>query len=433
MIDVRGLIQATCQALSPAGEPGNETHAASRYKSLFDAFTEAADNVVGDDRFAKRVSNYLHQLKTKNADHINWYGGNLLGVDRIKFLDSDNNRWFDEVLEVDEDYLRECIYTVPSINEDWNVSSDVFNLSCVWALHRLVTSNNQSKLVKQAQIDVGVILQFKYYTSIWYNFFDKPVDKAAAEATYQALSLKFRLRQLGSWGALMEYQAAQLIDPKGVRATALKTFAEDKDVIVIVTDINTRCRAVVKDMYGVLDQVRSSNSRINTMGATVISVDGDKIIRDTNNFFNTASYYLKDMASNPTNFIRNDLVQLVVDLMPTANEKALVECLVAIANAPEGESRRKVNWMLEMTLQHAFEYIASNRLRVSDAAQILAKLRAIYTSSTSKAPLLIELREQIEKFAKKNCFLNSSSALASVRTALMLYFVVRSLAVNMNR
>lgn len=104
---------------------------------------------------------------------------------------------------------------VPSINEEWNVSSDVFNLSCVWALHRLVTSNNQSKLVKQVQIDVGVILQFKYYTSIWYNFFDKPVDKAAAEATYQALSLKFRLRQLGSWGALMEYQAAQLIDPKG--------------------------------------------------------------------------------------------------------------------------------------------------------------------------------------------------------------------------
>lgn len=433
MLDIGSLVAGVRSVLvTPSGTPGNEAHHGTVYKTLFDAFTEAADNVVGDDRLAKRIINFAHYLRTKNPDHISWFGGNLLGVDRIKFLTVDNDRWFDEVLEVDEAYLRDCVHSVPSVNEDWNVSSDIFNISTIWVLHRLVTAGTQSKLVKQAQIEVGVILQFKYYTSIWYNFFDRsPVDKAAAEATYQALSLKFRLRQLGSWGALLEFQAAALVDPHGTRARTLKTFAEDKDVLVIVTDINTRCRAVVKDMYGPLEAVRSGNTRINTTGSTMISVDGDKIIKDTNNFYNTASYYLKDAASNPTNFIRADLLQLVMELMPTANETAVVECLQAVANAAEGKPRRDVNWMLETTLQHAFEYIASNRIKISDAGQILSKLRAIYTAPKTSGTVLIELRNTVEKFAKKNCFLNSSSAIASVRTALLLYFVVRALAYSM--
>lgn len=433
MSDLSDIISGVRSILRPtAGTPGNEVHSTPIYKTLLDAFTEAADNVVGDERLAKRIINFAHYLRTKNPDHINWFGGNLLGVDRIKFLTVDNDRWFDEVLEVDEAYLRDCVHSVPSVNDEWIVSSDIFNISTVWVLHRLVTSGNQSKLIKQAQIEVGVILQFKYYTSIWYNFFDScPVDKAAAEATYQSLSLKFRLRQLGSWGALLEYQAKQLVDPQGTRARTLRMFAEDKDVLVIVTDINTRCRAVVKDMYGPLEAVRAGNTRINTTGSTMISVDGDKIIKDTNNFYNTASFYLKDAASNPTNFVRQDLLQLVMDLMPTANETAVVECLQAMANAPEGKARRDVNWILDTTLQHAFEYIASNRIRISDAGQILMKLRAIYTAPKTSGEVLVELRKEVEKFAKKNCFLNSSSAIASVRTALLLYIVVRSLAVSL--
>lgn len=435
MSDLSDIIAGVRSVLTvPTGTPGNEMHNQAVYKTLFDAFTEAADNVVGDERLAKRIINFSHYLRTKNPDHINWFGGNLLGVERIKFLTVDNDRWFDEVIEVDEAYLGDCVRSVPSINEDWVVSSDVFNISTIWVLHRLVTAGTQSKLIKQAQIEVGVILQFKYYTSIWYNFFDRcPVDKAAAEATYQALSLKFRLRQLGSWGALLEYQAAQLVDPSGTRARTLRTFAEDKDVLVIVTDINTRCRAVVKDMYGPLEAVRSGNTRINTTGSTMISVDGDKIIKDTNNFYTTASYYLKDAACNPTNFVRSDLVQLVMDIMPTANETALLECLNAMANAPEGKARRDVNWIIDTTLEHAFEYISSNRIRVTDAGQILLKLRAIYTAPKTSGQLLVELRKELEKFAKKNCFLNSSSAIASIRTAILLYLVLRCLAVNIYR
>lgn len=427
---LESLIDATRALLVPMGTLGTENHSKGAYKSLFAVFNEAADTVVGDDRLAKRIIQYAHYLRTKNQDHISWFGGNLLGVDRIKFLPADSNRWFDDVLQVDEDYLRECVYTVDAINEDWNVSSDIFNLSCIWALHRLVTGNFQSKLNQAAQIEVGVILQFKYYTSIWYNFFDKPVDKAAAEATYQALSMKFRLRQLGSWGAVLEYQAAQLCDPKGLRARTLKTFATDEEVIRIVTDINTRCRAVVKDMYGPLDAVRSTNSRINTVSSTTITVEGDKILKDVNNFFHTSILYLKDAAGNPENFIRDDLVQVVAELMPTANVKAILECLRAISMAKEGQPRREVDWMLETTLQQGFEYIAQNRIRVTDAKQVLLKLKALYTSSTTKIPELLELRKVLDRFAKKNCFLNSSSALSSVRTAVMLYFIIRALAYN---
>lgn len=86
--------------------------------------------------------------------------------------------------------------------------------------------------------------------------------------------------------------------------------------------------------------------------------------------------------------------------------------------------------MMENTLMHAFDYIAKNRVRFNDVGAILVKMKALYMSSKTTDPLLLELRSRIEKFVKKNSHLRSSAALASARSSLMLYFLLRALASN---
>ncbi len=76
---------------------------------------------------------------------------------------------------------------------------------------------------------------------------------------------------------------------------------------------------------------------------------------------------------------------------------------------------------------HAFDYIATNRINFRDVSNILVKMRFMYMSSKSTEPLLLELRTRIERFVKKNSHLSAQSALASARTSLMLYFLLRAL------
>lgn len=401
--------------------------------TLIKAFSEAAGNVEATPRLAKSISAFAKYLATCNDEHIEFFGGNLLGVNRIRFLDRDRAKWFDDILAVDEDYLRELVHSVPYIDKEWNVGADVFNLSIVWVLYKFMTSPQaHSKEFQQAMVDTLVILQFRFISSLYTSYFRRPVDRAAAEATYAAFTLKFNIKRMGSWGELMRDRAMAYISPESPHANTLKTFSPDEAVVYVVTDLQTRTRKTIKDQYHVLDQIRSGNLRIQTTQSTM-SIDGDKIIKDQVNAYANARRFLLDVSGNEASFIKKPLVDIVLDLMSTTSEYVFMDMLRAIANTPVGKLHDEIDWMLESTLQHAFEYIAKNRIRFNDIGIILVKMKAMYMSSKSTDPLLLELRKRIEKYVYKNSHLRSSAALASVRTALMLYFLLRALSSSQYR
>lgn len=400
---------------------------------LTSAFTAAAGNIEPTQRLARAISSFLVRLQTCNDDHINFFGGNLLGTDRIRFLDTDRAKWFDDILQIDEDYLRECVHAVPYIDKDWKVGADVFNLSCVWVVHQFYKSPQaKDPVIYQAMIDTLVILQFRFISSIYSQYFPRLVDKAAAEATYAAFTLKFNIKRMGSWGEILRDRAESFINYESPHVHALKTFQPDDKVVYIVTDMQTRTRKTIKDQYNVLDKVRSGNLRIQTTQST-LTIDGDKIIKDHVNVFNNAKQYLFDVSGNEASFIKRPLVDVVLNLMSTTSEQAFLDVLKMMCNEPVGSHRDEVEWMLEHTLIHAFDYIARNRIRFNDVGIILVKLRAMYMSSKSTDPILLELRERIEKYAKANSHLKSPAALASVRTAIMLYCLLRAISSNQYR
>ena len=140
--------------------------------TLIKAFSEAAGNVEATPRLAKSISAFAKYLATCNDEHIEFFGGNLLGVNRIRFLDRDRAKWFDDILAVDEDYLRELVHSVPYIDKEWNVGADVFNLSIVWVLYKSMTSPQaHSKEFQQAMVDTLVILQFRFISSLYTSYF----------------------------------------------------------------------------------------------------------------------------------------------------------------------------------------------------------------------------------------------------------------------
>ncbi len=397
--------------------------------TLKGVFIIATDNLQLTHATCKAISSYMSIIRSKD-DHISFFGGNLLGTDRIRFYDSDRDRWFDEVLGIDEDYLRELTHALPSINEEWNVSSDAFNLSCIWAVYKLMERFGvKDKKAYAAMVDTLILLQFRFMSSAYTIFFKKQVDLPAAEATYAALSLKFTIKQLGSWGALFRDRAEKMISSKSIHIDTFRKFDVDSAVLYVATDISTRTRKTIKDQYAILDEVRSGNLRIQQKSA-VIDIDGESIIRDRVSSYNNARYYIQEVIESPASFIKQELIGVILDMMPTVSEHGFRDLLLFLSTARD-KDRKIVDGIVDNLLLYTFEYISKNQIRFTDVGSILIKMKLLYTASKAYDKNIINTRKELEKIVKKQTHLKSKSAVASARTSIMLYILLRTLASNM--
>ena len=399
-------------------------HEARHDDRLRKAFDSVFNKLVIDRKLASKLRHYVSGILSREGN-VEWLGSNLLGVHSIRFFDSDRNRLFDEVINIDEDYLSELIKESHSINTDWQVAGDTYNLTIVYLLHLMIPKFGDKEILAAA-IDLVTILQFKFYSSIYYHFFPKPVDLPAAEAAYSMLSMKFDIRRLGNWGLHMAERATYFSSPEYPNYDAVKRFDAPDMVLRYITDLNTRTKQTVKDYYAVLDRVRRENARVVSQSARV-ELDGQSVIRDKVGALEIAKQNLFDASYDINNLYKEELARVVLEMVPKASPAALKTLLTYIAGLPIGKKRDEVNSIMEDTLSHAFDEIVTNRINFNDAVTVLQRMRALYQASKSPNPYVLSLRSRIEKLAAKETHIRHESALAALRNALLLYFLIRSL------
>lgn len=395
--------------------------------SLRKAFDDVFKKVVFDKRLADKIRLYVNGILSREGN-VEWLGSNLLGVQTIRFFDSDRDRLFDEILVVDEDYLSEVIKQTNTINSDWAVVGNTFNLTIAYMLHRMIPSFKTEKAIYNAAVDLVKILQFKFYTSIYFHFFPKPVDLPAAEAAYSMLSLKFDIRRLGNWGLHMQERAEYFCSTEYPNYDYIRAFDTPDMLIRFISDLNTRTKQTVKDYYAVLDRARRENTRVVTQDAR-IDLDGQSVIRDKVTALNNAKQNLLDASYDINNLYKEELARVVLEMVPKASPTALKTMLAYIAGLPIGKQRDDVESIMDDTLSHAFDKIVSERINFKDAATLLKRMRALYQVSKSPTDIIVSLRTRIEKLVKRETHLTHPAALAALRNALLLYFIIRAIAV----
>lgn len=395
-------------------------------------FDDVCKKVVFNDRLHARLTHYVQAIFAREGN-VEWFGSPLLGVHQIRFFDADRDELFDEILEVDEDYLVELLSDkrYSDMVMEWNVTGDAFNLMVTYLLHRYIPIMDKNTRAKEAIINLVKLLQFKFLSSIYVHFFPRPVDLPAAEATYAALSMKFYIKQLGSWGALIQEQAEYFVNPNPVHYDDIKRFAETDKIIYFISDLNTRTKQTIKDYYGVLDKVRRDNNRIVTQSATM-QIDGETILRDRTTAEHTARQNLLEASTSLSSLYKEELARVACELVPKGSPNALKTLMVYITALPYGKERDAVESIMTDTLSHAFEYIVTNRIKFTDVTFILKKLRALYMASKTSDPVILSLRKRVEDMARKQTHLRHDAALAAIRNTLLLYFVLRAMA-SVNR
>ena len=398
-------------------------------ESIKTTFEEECHDLVIDTKLAKRIAQFQANFRTKNEDHIAFFGGKLIGVHVVRFMDSDSDEWFQDVLGgVDDQMLKERLIALPDVNEKFHVSSDTFNLSCAWLLHALWSSHLDEETKSEAMVNVALILQYKFITSLLYHYFKWPADKAVAEATYAHLSYKFLIKNFDSWYSLLRFFSERLVAKDALHRRAIQQMDRDDDVVRMVNDIQSRIRDMIKNIYKEFMNVHKQGIKIHSSSA-VVEFDGEEVLRDRTHGLQNYTRYIQSIVPDKGSFIRQELVAIIEKLMDSMNPRLFNECLEWMSANYQRQGAGIIEELLDDTLLHSFTYLQANTTLVRsthDLPGILSKLRGTYTSSRSTDPILLGLRSKAEKVAKLATNNKNSNTLAALRTGLLLYICLRT-------
>jgi hypothetical protein len=402
------------------------------YRNVREIYEDHGKHIRFDKAFAEKVGKYVQWFATKDQEHIRFFGGNLMGVDKIRFTQSDRNRWFDEVLYMDDTGLRQDLITLPAIVETRHVSKDAMNLSCLWMAHRFLTSNDiDAQHGHEAAVNCILMLQYKFITSIIATWFHYTANEDVARATYASLSKKYGLKVYGSWGALFRARSEGIVSKASVHYKTLMTFTNDDGVVYMVNDIQCRIKDICKNIRDQFSKVhREKDSIMKSSGGTIV-LDGEIHAKDVSRRFSGYRRYLHDIVSDVPSFIKPELIKVVVSIQTNLNPMYLQTTLEYISFSVGKDAA--VDHLLDETLTHLFERLVEqpDLLKGSAAlAEVTKLMRGVYTASRNTDPSVIQLRKLGEKIASTATGVTRDQIVTGIRTGVLLYIVLRTLTMH---
>lgn len=397
-------------------------------KNIKSVFEEHCSHLVFDKDMLLRVQRYQLQFANKNDAHITFFGSTLMGVDVVRFKDEDRNKWFDDVLEADEDALMDDLHALPEVEAHRHVSSDVMNLSCLWVMHKFMTSDKLNEDQKYAgAMSAAMVLQYKFITSIMTNMFRWAADPIVAQATYASLSKRFGLKQAGSWGELLRLRANDIVRKGGLHYKRLIDF--DKDIDYMANDIQGRIKDILKNIRDMFEQtLRNPEMQIRNVGST-IEIDGDLKIKDATRMISQYRNYILEILPDKNNFIVPELVGVIAKTVPTMPKHALVNALTYMSNNASPKADARVQRICDLVLQHAFDYLTKNPSTMasqSDLPGLIRKMRALYQASRTTNEMILEMRTLTEEIVAIAINSKNKVLIPAVRNAVLLYVLIRA-------
>lgn len=393
-------------------------------------FEDVTKDVVIDAALITRLHEYERAFVNRNTDHIEFFGGNLMGVNPMRFRPSDRDTWFEDVLQIDELSLEDSVHAIPGIPSHWVRANDVMNLSCVWLLHAIQKSHLSPALKEQGSMDAMLVLQYKFLGSLMAHNFPYPADKATMLATYAKLSRKYALKVAGSWSALLQQRAKDIYAPRSIHRRTIDNFAPDMAIINMVSDIQGRLKEIVKKMNRVFYETRQEGAKIGT-DKSVQDIDGENIVKDKTRAFSSYIRYIHTVLDDRASFIRKELVQVVTDAMHTMPPRLFVDVLEWMSINHRAKGQQIIEEFVDETLLHAFSLIVSDPALMgkrSGLTPLIVRLRSLYMASRMSDPALIKCKALAEEIVSRAISTKNASVVASVRTGCEIYIVLRAMA-----
>lgn len=384
-------------------------------------------NVKIDVNLIKRIREYLDAFRTKNEEHIQFFGSNSFGTYKVVFQTSDRMEWLIDVLDIEEVDIREDIIRLPTIKAEWKKYTDVMNLSCVYLIHRIYNSNLPQKLKDEGMINCGVILNIKFLTSFMNSVILHKTSEVVSEKIYDSLSYKYALKKSGTWYQVLVNRAEDMVKPGSLHFEVVKKFEPDEKVLYFISDVQTRAKSLIKKLYDEMIEVKEDEAK-RLRSAMMVEMEDGITVRDVSGQYDTYKNYFLDVMQDKNNFIKQEIINVILGLMnnnvpPPVFGNTLILFFDRV-NAKDKDCLK----LIDLTLLHAFDKIQKDKevqKKSQNIAEFLVYLHALYSAARSKDDVL-EMRSIGDKFIAKRVKIKTAAVIASARTALLLYIVART-------
>lgn len=395
---------------------------------------EVLDELFIKTKFDKHLAALAYRFQidfiNRNEDHMRFFGGNLIGVYRIRFTELDLDRYCDDVINMDRATIRTAIKTVTTINHEFKISSDAMNLVWVYMIHRFLTSPYlDEKKRARAAIDVALVFNYRTIAALLALYFKYPIDTDTAQAVYERLSGRYLIKKLSTWQNVFQYRAEEFTGTDSVHYKVLIDFKDDHGIVNAINDLQGRTKDTLKNIYVEFIKVKEEGLKITSSSSTMVNADGDEIVRDKVHGLESYRDYILDVLIHRDSFIRTELVNVVISVIPAVQEKAFMVLLAWMSDEMAKTHRDSIIRFVETSLTLAFNYLLRHSYvahHSKDMVFLVSKLKGYILSSRETSGDLDEFREQGDTLVEEATKKSSKQAISSLRNGLFLYVCLRA-------
>ena len=413
------------------------------FSSIREMFEYLLPNFQIDKKVFTQILIMEEKHVAKNESHLRFYGGHLLGVDRVIFSDEDRARLYNDVLPnldetVVENLIDNSIYVghphikdgTPIFNPNFEVISNPFNMTIVYLIHLAENSKHLNTEEKHVcKVRLYAYMFYRFMASSYYKRFQFLADPAIAEAAYQSLNNKYILKVVGTWKNLIYYLAEDTIKHEGTHHETIVNFDDPGRIGRLISDPQTRLREYINNIYSEYKKAYDNKIKVSS-SSTMIEIEDDVQVKEIIKHHGVYADYIKQQISDPIAFYKAELVNVVMDVMPSITQSYLVQTIQWTSENYFGLHRKEIIEAVEIVMEHAIKTVTAAPELQKDIANLIITLAGMYTSSRSKDQELLRARSIVEKLAKYATKSTNPTAIASTRTGWMLYLVLRAFSMR---
>lgn len=385
-------------------------------------------HVVFDKKLYRAISKYRYWYLNTSKDTLEFFGSNLLGVVPIRYTDKQIAMFYSEVLDVDFISLSEDLKQVGSINQDFKVSSDVFNITIMYVIHKWMTGSTINKDMKEeAVIVTATIFFYRTLAALIANGFKYNANPAIVQAAYANLTDKFLIKKLGSWNRVISNRVQALVGRDSKHFKTFNSFEPDERILYAITDAQGSIKVLFKNYYNEIVKAKDNEEVIGKDIAMVTDLEGEVVLLDKSRNLESHIEELFKSMTREESFIIKDYIEIVKDLTTNISSDDLTIALKYLTDEYSRHANKDVEEFVREVIVYSFDYLTNVRYDISanDLPKKLIALRNSFVSSRNTDPDFLSMKKLGDKIIRKAKLKRvNKSALTSIRTAIMLYLVL---------
>lgn len=393
-------------------------------KETFEQYSELGPD---DKNLPSRIISFERAFINKNSNHTEFFGGNLIGTPPIRWTDRDTKQWLEEVLLIDD--IRGCqrdLYECDDIEKDYNVSSDVFNLSIPWVLN--ILWRQSSNLKDRPELISALVVGMSFHLSTFmFRRFPNPTNPIIAQSTFEKLSNKFDFKKEGSWINLLRARTDIFLNTEGRYPDVWQEMTNDARTVRMCNEVNGNIRGTVNLLTSNYYTELASSNRMK-IASKVGELEGEKVIKDYIRKYDTFRADIASMCSSPSTLIKKDVIEVTYNLSPAADEDMGVNTLNYLSD--NYNSRDGWNDIPERLGKLLLDIGRTRKVDFNSIGDVVGHVRALLRSSNTRVEDIHVVKKSLMDLSKKANVGERDNRHISNVVAVATYLVIRILAIN---